>query len=371
MSAHGFTDDRLDRVVGRLDDALASDPDYSFQVAAFHRGERVLDVWGGPHLTEHSAFVPYSVTKVTIGIVIGLLVQRAELDLDEPVATYWPEFASAGKGAVTVRQLLSHQAGLPQASPPLAWAEFFDDHAASFRLAQTTPLWHPGSAFGYHAITIGNLASELVFRITGATLQQYYEREVRAPHEIDFYLGLPEAQEHRRVPVLPIIPPADAVLGPWPSILLPLVMSHSGPPLDFDNDPASWRFGHPSGSGAGSARGIARLLALAVTGIEGDEPLLAPRTVEVIGQQQVHGYDEVLGQHDRAHAIIFQKPTTGYRFGGPRAIGHDGAQGCFAMADPDSGLTFAFLVARGTWPGGADPLAVALSADIADLLLAL
>lgn len=368
MSVHGFVDGRLNGVVDRLEHSLASDPDYSFQASAFHHGERVLDVWGGPHLQEQSAFVPYSVTKVTIGIVIGLLVQRAQLDLDETVATYWPEFGAAGKSSVTVRQLLSHQAGLPQASPPFAWSELFDDHAASARLAQTMPLWHPGSAFGYHAITIGNLASELVFRITGATLQQYYEREVRAPHGIDFYLGLPKDHEHRRVPVLPIIPPADAVPGPWPSVLLPVVMSHTGPPVDFGNDPASWRFGHPSGSGAGSARGVARLLALAVTGIEGAEPLLAPRTIETIAQQQVHGYDEVLGQHDRAHSIIFQKPTTNYRFGGPRAIGHDGAQGCFAMADPDSGLTFAFFVARGPWPGGADPLAVALCADLPDLL---
>jgi CubicO group peptidase (beta-lactamase class C family) len=370
MGVNGFVDDRLDGVARRLEDALASDPDYSFQAVALRNGERVLDVWGGPHLGEHSVFVPFSVTKVTVGVVIGLLVERSQLDLDAAVAGYWPEFGTSGKAGVTVRQLLSHQAGLPQVSPPFAWAELLDDHAASARLADAVPWWHPGSAFGYHAVTIGNLASELVFRITGLTLQQYYEREIRAPHGVDFYLGLPEAEAHRRVPVLPILPPADAGPGPFPSVIGPAVLDHSGPSIDFANDPASWRFGHPAGSGAGSARGVARLLALAVTGVEGGEPLLSSRTVDVIGQQQVHGFDEVLGQHDRAHAIVFQKPTPRYRFGGPRAFGHDGAQGCFAMADPDSGLTFAYLVARGPWPGGADPLAVSISAEIAEVLLA-
>ena len=170
---HGRADARLREITERLDGFLASDPDLSFQVAAFHRGQSVLDAWGGPHLAEDSVMVPYSVTKNTIGLSIGLLVERGHLDLDQRVAHYWPEFAAKGKGRVTVRQLLSHQAGLPQASPPLMWTELLDDHAAAERLADTWPLWQPGTAFGYHAVTIGNLGSELVYRITGRTLHQY------------------------------------------------------------------------------------------------------------------------------------------------------------------------------------------------------
>ena len=368
MSVEGYADPRLGPLLAQLEAAIEADPDFSFQAAAYVGGERVLDVWSGPHLGEDSVIVPYSVTKNTIGLVVGLLVQRGELDLDERVAAYWPEFGARGKARVTVRQLLSHQAGLPQASPALTWAELLDDHAAAARLAATTPFWNPGSAFGYHARTIGNLASELVFRITGVTLQQYYEREIRAPRGLDFYLGLPEAEAHRRATVLPMILPDPIPDSPFQSLLGPLVWQTAGPELDPGNDPSIWRFGHPASAGTGSARGLARLFAAAVTGLEGAEPFLTAETVETISQQQVRGYDEVLGQPHRSHAIVFQKPTPALAFGGPRAFGHDGALGCFACVDPDSGLAFAYTVARGPWPGGADPRAIAMATDIPRLL---
>jgi len=364
----GTADERLDDVVERLDGYLAADPDLSFQVAAFHGGVPVLDAWGGPHLAEDSVMVPYSVTKNTIGLSIGLLVERGELDLDERVAHYWPEFAAKGKLRVTVRQLLSHQAGLPQATPRLRWDELLDDHAAADRLAESAPFWFPGSAFGYHAITIGNLAAELVFRVTGRTLHEFYETEIRAPHGVDFHLGLPTAEEHRRVPVLPMIRPVSDASTPSFSALGPVVFAMGGEPVDISNDEVSWRFGHPAGSGTGTARGLARLLAAAVTGVDGAAPFLSADTVEQIGQQQIRGYDEVLHQHDRAHAIVFQKPSQQLAFGGPRAFGHDGALGALACVDPDSGVAFAWTIARGPWPGGADPRAVALARELGALL---
>jgi CubicO group peptidase (beta-lactamase class C family) len=361
---HGRADERLASAIARFESALASDPDYSFQAAAFANGEPVLDIWGGPHLGETSVIVPFSVTKATIGFVAGLLVERGELDLDETVAHYWPEFAARGKQYVTVRQLLSHQAGLPQADPPLVWDELLDPHAAAARLAETTPFWQPGSAFGYHAITIGNLGPELVHRVTGTTFHEFYESEIREPNGIDFYLGLPRDMDDRRVPVLPLVPPAAPEA---PSYMPPLAMRAfvmAGPPVDLANDERSWRFGHPAGSGIGSARGVARLYASGVTGVDGGTPFLSPETVATIGQQQVRGYDEVLGQNPRAHSIVFQKPTSMMPFGGPRAFGHDGAQGCFGGVDPDTGIAFAYTVARGPWPGGLDPRAVTLAKDL-------
>ncbi|SDG68478.1 EstA family serine hydrolase [Microbacterium sp. 77mftsu3.1] len=364
----GTVDDRLAGVAERLEGWLAADPDLSFQVAARHHGEVVLDAWGGPHLGEQSVMVPYSVTKNTIGLAVGLLVERGELDLDERVATYWPEFAAKGKGAVTVRQLLSHQAGLPQADTILTWDELLDHHAAADRLAASTPFWHPGSAFGYHAITIGNLGDELVYRVTGRTLHEFYEQEIRAPHDIDFRLGLPEDMTDRRVDVLPMIRPVSDTLERGMSALGPLVFGSMAGDVDLGNSPRSWRYGHPAGSGTGSARGLARLMASAVTGVEGGAPFLSADTVAQIGQQQIRGYDEVLHQHDRAHAIVFQKPSQQLAFGGPRAFGHDGAAGALACVDPDTGVAFAWTIARGPWPGGADPRAVTLAADLGRLL---
>lgn len=364
----GTVDDRLTGVAERLDGYLAADDDLSFQVAAFADGRPVLDAWGGPHLGEHSMMVPYSVTKNTIALSVALLVQRGELDLDARVAHYWPEFAAKGKGHTTVRQLLSHQAGLPQATPDLTWAELLDDHAAAARLADSTPFWYPGTAFGYHAVTIGNLGSELIFRATGRTLHEFYEQEIRAPHGIDFYLGLPPAHDERRVPVLPMIPPADA--GPFEpgTPLGQRSFTMAGPAVDLANDEVSWRYGHPGGSGVGTARGLARLFAAAVTGVDGAAPFLDPETVEAVGQQQVRGYDEVLGQAHRAHAIVFQKPTPAMPFGGPRAFGHDGAAGAFAGVDPETGVAFAWTIARGPWPGGGDARAFALLPELGRLL---
>ncbi|MDT0143333.1 serine hydrolase domain-containing protein [Microbacterium sp. PRC9] len=360
----GSADERLEEVVTRLDGLLGADPDLSFQVAAFHEGRPVLDAWGGPHLAEDSVIVPYSVTKNTIGLSVGLLVERGELDLDERVATYWPEFAAKGKQHVTVRQLLSHQAGLPQADPALSWDELLHHHAAAERLAASRPYWHPGSAFGYHAITIGNLGDELVFRVTGRTLHEFYEQEIRAPHGIDFFLGLPPEHEGRRVDVLPMIKPVSDTSAPTFSALGPVVFGSMGGDVDLGNSRRSWEYGHPAGSGTGTARGIARLFAAAVTGVDGAEPFLSADTVAEIGQQQIRGYDEVLHQQDRAHAIVFQKPSQQLAFGGPRAFGHDGAAGALACVDPDTGLAFAWTIARGPWPGGADPRAVALAREL-------
>lgn len=360
----GAADERLEDIVERLDGLLAADPDLSFQVAAFHHGRPVLDAWGGPHLVEDSVIVPYSVTKNTIGLAVGLLVERGELDLDERVATYWPEFAAKAKQHVTVRQLLSHQAGLPQAAPVLTWDELLDHHAAAERLAASRPYWHPGSAFGYHAITIGNLGDELVFRVTGRTLHEFYEQEIRAPHGVDFFLGLPADQEHRRVDVLPLIKPVSDASAPTFSALGPVVFGSMGGEVDLANSRRSWAYGHPAGSGTGTARGLARLFAAAVTGVHGADPFLSADTVAEIGQQQIRGYDEVLHQQDRAHAIVFQKPSQQLAFGGPRAFGHDGAAGALACVDPDTGLAFAWTIARGPWPGGADPRAVALAREL-------
>lgn len=366
--AIGAADDRLGVIVERLDEMLEADPDLSFQVAAYHDGALVLDATGGPHLAPDSVMVPFSVTKNTIGLTIGLLIERGLLDLDAPVADSWPEFAAKGKQHVTVRQVLSHQAGLPQARPALTAAELLDHHLAADRLAQTRPFWQPGSAFGYHALTIGNLASEIIFRATGASLHEYYEEHVRRPLDADFYLGLPTEHEHRFSPVLPMNRPETSHPPVTPSLLLPVVMAQSGPPLDLGNDPRSRAFGHPAASGTGSARGIARLMAGAVTGVGETPPLLSADTVEIIGQQQVRGYDEVLGQHGRSHAIVFQKPTPAMPFGGHRAFGHDGAMGAFASVDPDTAVAFAYTIARGPFPGGGDPRAVSLAAELGSVL---
>lgn len=355
----GLVSPELEQVVEEL--VSEFDDDHSFQVTAFRHGERVLDIWAGPGMREDSLTVPFSVSKNTIGFTVGLVLQRGELDLDRLVADYWPEFAQAGKQHVTVRQLLTHQAGLPQAEPVLTLAEVLDHHAGAERLAQTRPFWRPGTAFGYHAWSIGNLASELIHRATGRTLHEVYEDDIRAPHGIDFFLGLPEELDHRLVPLQPMHVPDDAP-EPDPTPVGTVVWDR--PVFDLSTNLDALRFGHPAVTAVGTARGIASLLALGVTGVGEHPALLDEDTVACIGEQQVSGFDEVLGLPERAHGVVFQKPTQQVNWGGPRSFGHDGARGAVGCVDPTTGVAFAYTVVRGPWPGGADPRAVRAAAAV-------
>lgn len=368
----GFADPRLGEIVARLESELEADPELSFQIAAYRHGRLILDAHGGRHLAADSLMTPFSSSKNAIGVTVALLIQRGELDLDARVADCWPEFAARGKGDVTVRQLLSHQAGLAETTPALAWDQLLDHHAAAQALAAAWPLWRPGSGFGYHGITIGNLASELIFRATGRTLHEVYEQDIRSVLDVEFFLGLPESLEHRRVETLPMVRPPDVDQQEQPfNPVAALVFFGPRPGVDLDpaNDPRSWRFGHPSISASVSARGIASLLAGCVTGIDGAAPLLTEETVARVGEQQVRGTDLVLGAADRAHGVVFQKQSAQLAWGGPRSFGHDGAAGAVGCVDPETGVAFGFTIARGAWPGGGDARAIRVARELGELEL--
>ncbi|MDN6178191.1 MAG: beta-lactamase family protein, partial [Micrococcaceae bacterium] len=169
----------------------------------------------GPNSQLDSLTGVFSASKGAAGMVIALLVQDGLLDLEEPVTRYWPEFAARGKKAITVGQLLSHQAGLPGVDGGMAVEHYTESSQGAARLAAAPPVWKPGSTHQYHALTIGIFAEELVRRITGQTLQQVYETRIREPFGIDFHLGLPEGEEPRfrevlkpaQSPELPFIDP--------------------------------------------------------------------------------------------------------------------------------------------------------------------
>ena len=153
-----------------------ADPTYSAQLAVHVAGERVVDL---AHGMEVDSLLPvYSSSKGATAVVVALLVQRGQLDLDAAVATYWPEFAQSGKSGVTVRQLLSHQAGLHGVDDGFTWEELLDHAPLAERLAAQRPFWHPGQAFLYHALTIGILADELVRRVDGRTVAEVLHEDV-------------------------------------------------------------------------------------------------------------------------------------------------------------------------------------------------
>ena len=153
----------FEAVRNQFDAYLLAGPAYSAQLSVYWNGDLVVDLVGGPDLAGDSVTGVFSASKGISALVIAMLVRDGQLDLDEPVARYWPEFAAAGKAAVTVRQLLSHQAGLVGLPGGIRFEELRDSAVAAARLAEAFPDWHPGTSFGYHALTIGVLSGPLVY----------------------------------------------------------------------------------------------------------------------------------------------------------------------------------------------------------------
>lgn len=328
------------------------------QLVIYVAGEKVVDTATG---IDEDALVPiYSVSKALSALAVAHLVDAGKLELDQKVDNYWPEFAAEGKETVTVRQLLSHQAGLPDTRLGLTMEEILSDHRAAEKLAAEKPLWRPGTGFGYHAITIGTLINELFYRVTGESVQRYFETNVRKPSDADAYLGLPE-ELHSRV-----LFPLPAKTAPLPGNPLSLG-THVFKEFAAASNPSNkysylssegLSFGQPAAGGIASARGLAKVFNWA-TGYTSSNDVahggISAKTLEDMSQQQVHGYDLVLDVEQNAFGTIFIKPTSSKPFGGFQAYGHDGAAGAMVYADPSKNIVFGYTVRRFTTPGGFDP----------------
>ncbi|MGP3970861.1 serine hydrolase domain-containing protein [Streptomyces sp. 6N223] len=327
-------------------------PGHDAQLAAYVDGRPVADLWGGPSFAADSLIGVYSGTKGAAYLTVALLVQRGVLDLDREVRHYWPEYAAEGKDRVTLRDVLTHRAGSIGTDAGFTPAELADDRALAELLAPHRPYWRPGAAFGYHAFTIGALAGEVARRATGLGLQEVYEREIRAPHGLELYLGLPEALEPR---VVEVIPPKPEPARDAPDSLGGIASNlHAGELTDLAALPNSRAFragGQASVAGVASARGLARLYAAAVWGVDGRPPLLEPATAEEFARPHAVGHDLTLNMH-RAYGIGFM---VGLPFLGAGSFGHDGAGGAMAFADPRSGLAFGYVRRRFPAPAGAGP----------------
>src|SRR2546426_10908907 len=219
--------------------------------AATVEGEPVVDLWAGyadaatTRAWERDTIVNlFSTTKAMTALCAHILVDRGQLDLDAPVARYWPEFAQAGKERITTRHLLTHSAGLAALRRPLPTEALYDWTRMVEALAAETPWWEPGSAHGYHALTYGYLVGEVVRRISGKTLGTFLRDEVTAPLGADFHIGLAPSEDARVAEMLPPSP-EETPAGDPPRAIDPQSLSGralSNPPLraEFANRPA-WR----------------------------------------------------------------------------------------------------------------------------------
>ncbi|MGN6173946.1 MAG: serine hydrolase domain-containing protein [Streptosporangiaceae bacterium] len=266
-------------------------------------GELVVDLWGGS--CDEARTVPWSEdtitnvwssTKPVTSLAALMLVDRGELDVDAPVARYWPEFAASGKQDIKVRQLMSHSSGVSGLDQPAAVEDLYDWQKATSRMAAQAPWWEPGTASGYHALNYGHLVGEVVRRVSGKTLKQFVAEEIAGPLGADFQIGAAESDWGRIAEVVPPPPlPFDlAALDP----ATPAVKTLTGPPAEAAvANTAGWRRADMGAvNGHGNARSVARIMSVVARGGEVDGVrLLSPETIDLIFREQVNGVDVVLG----------------------------------------------------------------------------
>ncbi|MFE5119293.1 serine hydrolase domain-containing protein [Streptomyces sp. NPDC056669] len=343
--------------------AAAEGGDYAAQLVAYVDGERVVDLWTGPEITADSLTGVFSSTKGAAHLVVALLVQDGTLELDQRVSHYWPEFGVEGKQDITLRDVLSHRAGVVGADAGLLPEELADDRVIAERLASQAPYWRPGTAFGYHALVIGALTGEVVRRVTGRSIQELFEARVRSRHDLDFHLGLPEEHEPRFLTTLPMLPtPAQqAELDAeetGPLSLTGIAFNRNHPRMvdlaELPNLRVVRAKGPSSFGGVASARGLAGMYAAAISELDGKAPLLKPDTAAAFAQIHSIGYDLVSRAH-KAFGLGFQALCDIYPVLGAGAFGHGGAAGSQAFADPRTGLAYGYNRRRFAYPGGPAP----------------
>ena len=333
--------------------------------SAYHDGKKVVDLWGGiadpatnRPWTENTIELVFSTTKGATAMCANKLAQEGKLDVDAPVAQYWPEFAAHNKDTIPVSFLLSHQAGL-------AWVdtEMTLDQALSWdpvvdALAEQVPHWEPGSQHGYHALTYGWLVGEVVRRVTGMSVGTYFHNEIAVPLGLDFWIGLPPSEEPR-VAVLQegLADPAlvedpevkafvDAVMGP--DTMLGKALFAPGGAFrmpDVWNMPSVHQAEVPAANGIGDARSLARLYASCIGAVDGYR-LLSEDQLKRATTQLTSGPNKVLMDLDIQFVLGFMTRSEFIPLGGPRAFGHFGAGGSVGWADPDAGLAFGYVMNR-------------------------
>ncbi|MDX2541713.1 serine hydrolase domain-containing protein [Streptomyces sp. WI04-05B] len=358
---HGDCDARFSAVRTAFEENFRDRGELGAAVSVTVDGATVVDLWGGwadagrTRAWERDTLVNvWSTSKGPTALCAHILADQGLLDLDSPVALYWPEFAAAGKEGVLVRHLLSHRSGLSGLREPHSLADLYDWELTTRRLAATEPWWEPGTRSGYHALTYGFLVGEVVRRVSGLLPGAFLEREVTGPLGIDFTIGLPEKEAGRAAE---LVQPPAASAGEQAAIfaqLTPTAIAALANPLAGPveaNSPA-WRAAEiPAANGHGTARAIAALYGVfAGQGSYGGRRVLSPEAAERVREGQGSCRDLVLGAgfgHDTEIALGLWLSGPGGSYGpNPRAYGHDGFGGSCGLADPDGGVSLGYVMNR-------------------------
>ncbi|MEV7466819.1 serine hydrolase domain-containing protein [Streptomyces kronopolitis] len=339
--------------------------DIGAAVCVYHHGQPVVDLWGGiadpdtrrPWQRDTLQLV-YSATKGATATAAHLLAQRGVLELDAPVAKYWPEFAANGKAEIPVRWLLSHQAGLVALDQPVPLADALAWQPMADALAAQRPLWTPGTAHGYHGRTWGWLVGEVILRVSGRTLGRFFADEIATPLGLDFFIGLPASERDRVSQMVHQQPEVDLTAMPTESIPEELREQVAAwrDPNSFSNrayqvtEPAAIDFNSPevqaaelpASNGISTARSLTRMYAAVIGEVDGVR-LLTPETLASATREQASGTDEVLVAPSR-FSSGYMLPTETNPMIGPNSFGHTGRGGSLGFADPEHGIAFGYAM---------------------------
>ncbi|GAA3988433.1 serine hydrolase domain-containing protein [Allokutzneria multivorans] len=332
------------------------------QLSVYRHGELVVDLWTGE---ENRLGIVMSCTKGIVATCAQMLVERGLLDVDEPVTRYWPEFTAT---SVTVRHLLTHSAGIPSfpKEAGLIPTDALDWDTCVKALGAATPTWEPGTAYAYHALTYGYLVGEVVRRIAGRSVGEFFHTEIAEPLELDLWIGLPEEQEHRVVPQFSTTPelklPAALKFGTknvralvkgytFAAECLPLLNTREGRAAEI-----------PAMNAVGDAHSLARMYAATLGDVDGvrllsDESVRQARTPQTDSLSAPSPLHLMRIPFPQRFGLGYELSRPGEPMLGPTSFGHAGAGGRLAFADPDSGHAVGYTCTNMAWDpmSGADP----------------
>ncbi|KAJ5658197.1 uncharacterized protein N7484_001846 [Penicillium longicatenatum] len=299
VEVYGTNDPAFEPVRELLQKQLSSGDELGLSLFVNIDGKDVLDLWGGhtdvpktkPWHKDTIALV-WSCSKVVTNFATMLLVDRGQLDVNEKVATYWPEFAANGKENITVAHVLSHTSGVPAWESPVTFEELCDNKAATEKLASQAPWWTPGERSGYQLSNQGHMVGEVIRRITGKTLEQFVADEITRPLDADFQYGVPEDQWHRTADLVP--PPALPIGSLDPASIVARAIMGSPFPAEITTAPPFRKAVMGATNGFSNARALARIGSIvSLGGTVDDKRIVDPSTIDTFLEEQVQGHDLV------------------------------------------------------------------------------
>jgi CubicO group peptidase (beta-lactamase class C family) len=377
MNINGYCDPKFQAVEDAFTQCFTEHGDIGASAAVSVEGEMVVDLWGGfadkdrsRPWEENTLALIFSATKGMVTTAVHMLVERGQIDLDSPIATYWPEYAQNGKESVTLRHVMSHTAGLPFIDAKLYMGAPYDWETMVEACAAQKPEWEPGTQLAYHSTTFGWIVGEVIHRVSGQMPGQFIAHEIAEPLHAEIYLGLPESYdsnvadwvwpEQSSSPAPPPEPPSDS---PSYRDRIGSIMSPNLP-HDAPNT-LEWRRAEiPAGNGYANARGMAKVYRpLALDGVHDGVRLMGRSTIEAAIIEQATGYDHILEIDNARRAVGYKLvgPEMGESYG-HRAFGHPGLGGAIGVADPDKRMSMGYVMNK-VWGGarGTDPRASSLA----------